>query len=104
MSDLAEQGVALLGLGDTFFPGVLAVSAATFLDAPAVVAGLNFPGLGALVGGLVGMVGLLVLVHRIERAHAGLPPLNAGVLLGYLAGAMLAGVPVVDALGIGPYL
>jgi presenilin-like A22 family membrane protease len=104
MADLGERGVAVLGLGDAFFPGMLAVSGATFLEATPVVAGLNLPGLGALVGGAAGMVALLVLVHRIERAHAGLPPLNGGVLLGYLAGAVAAGVPIAEALGVAPYL
>jgi presenilin-like A22 family membrane protease len=104
MAAVGERGVALLGLGDAFFPGMLAVSAATFLDAPAVVAGLNLPGLGALVGGFLGMLALLGIVHRVEGAHAGLPPLNGGVLLGYLVGVLAAGVPLVEALGAGPYL
>ncbi|ELZ27848.1 hypothetical protein C475_05635 [Halosimplex carlsbadense 2-9-1] len=94
--------IALLGLGDAIIPGMLAVSAGHFLDAPAVVPALNAnaPALGALVGGLVGMGGLLYLVHRVEGAHAGLPPLNAGVLGGYLLGAVAAGVPVTTALGL----
>jgi presenilin-like A22 family membrane protease len=96
------HNVALLGLGDALIPGMLAVSAGEFLDAPVVVPALNanFPALGALVGGLVGMGGLLYLVHRVEGAHAGLPPLNAGVLGGYLVGAVAAGVPVTAALGL----
>ncbi|QPV61406.1 hypothetical protein I7X12_11570 [Halosimplex litoreum] len=94
--------IALLGLGDAIIPGMLAVSAGHFLDAPAVVPALNAnaPALGALVGGLVGMGGLLYLVHRVEGAHAGLPPLNAGVLGGYLLGAVAAGIPVTTALGL----
>ncbi|MEF8883894.1 MAG: presenilin family intramembrane aspartyl protease PSH [Haloarculaceae archaeon] len=73
-----------------------------FLDAPVLVPALNanLPALGALAGGLVGMGGLLYLVHRVEGAHAGLPPLNAGVLGGYLLGAVAAGVPVTAALGL----
>ncbi|WP_135366196.1 presenilin family intramembrane aspartyl protease PSH [Halosimplex halophilum] len=98
----ARSEVALLGLGDAIIPGMLAVSAGRFLDAPTVVPALNAnaPALGALVGGLVGMAGLLYLVHRVEGAHAGLPPLNAGVLGGYLVGAVAAGVPVTTALGL----
>jgi len=94
--------IALLGLGDAIIPGMLAVSAGQFLDAPTLVPALNAnaPALGALVGGLVGMGGLLYLVHRVEGAHAGLPPLNAGVLGGYLVGAVAAGVPVTTALGL----
>ncbi len=98
----AGPGVQLLGLGDAIIPGMLAVSAGTFLDAPAVVPALNanLPALGAIAGGFLGMGALLVLLHRVEGAHAGLPPLNAGVLLGYLAGAVAAGVPVTTALGL----
>jgi presenilin-like A22 family membrane protease len=98
----ARSEIALLGLGDAIIPGMLAVSAGRFLDAPAVVPALNAnaPALGALVGGLVGMAGLLYLVHRVEGAHAGLPPLNAGVLGGYLLGAVAAGIPVTTALGL----
>jgi len=101
-SDEGMHNVALLGLGDALIPGMLAVSAGEFLDAPTVVPALNanLPALGALVGGLVGMGGLLYLVHRVEGAHAGLPPLNAGVLGGYLVGAVAAGVPVTAALGL----
>ncbi|PSP17742.1 hypothetical protein BRC62_04285 [Halobacteriales archaeon QH_10_67_13] len=98
----AGPSVQLLGLGDAIIPGMLAVSAGTFLDAPAVVPALNanLPALGAIAGGFLGMGALLVLLHRVEGAHAGLPPLNAGVLLGYLAGAVAAGVPVATALGL----
>ena len=97
-----RHGVALLGLGDALIPGMLAVSAGAFLDAPVVVPALdaNLPALGALVGGLVGMGGLLYLVHRVDGAHAGLPPLNAGVLAGYLVGAAAAGLPITAALGL----
>jgi len=97
-----RHGVALLGLGDALIPGMLAVSAGAFLDAPVVIPALdaNLPALGALVGGLVGMGGLLYLVHRVDGAHAGLPPLNAGVLAGYLVGAAAAGLPITAALGL----
>jgi presenilin-like A22 family membrane protease len=46
------------------------------------------------------MVGLLYLVHRVEGAHAGLPPLNAGVLGGYFVGCVAAGIPIATALGL----
>ncbi len=94
--------VQILGLGDSIIPGMLAVSAGQFLPAREVIGPLNanLPALGALAGGVVGMAALLYVVRRFEGAHAGLPPLNAGVLLGYLAGAVAAGVPVTVALGI----
>jgi len=90
----------VLGVGDAVFPGLLVVSAAQFLDAPVVVAGLNLPSLGALVGAVVGFLGVELLLRRVERAHAGLPPLNGGVLVGYLLGAIAAGVPLAAAVGL----
>jgi len=103
LADLSEEAM-LLGLGDAIFPGLLVASAAVFLDAPAVVAGLNLPAVGALVGAVGGFVALEAVLFTVRRAHAGLPALNGGVVAGYLLGAAAAGVPVVDALGLAPYL
>jgi presenilin-like A22 family membrane protease len=99
-----SSGAMLLGLGDAMFPGLLAASGAVFLDAPAVVAGLNAPALGAFLGGLVGMVALEAILFTFRRAHAGLPALNGGVIAGYLLGAVAAGVPLAQATGLTPYL
>lgn len=100
--DLEELGsnAMLLGVGDAVFPGLLAASAVTFVDAPAVVAGLNAPALGALAGALVGMAGLEVLLFAVRRTHAGLPVLNACVVGGYLLGALAAGVGLSAAIGL----
>jgi presenilin-like A22 family membrane protease len=105
-----DADVALLGYGDALFPGLVAVSAGHFLGpgtetvlAPTLVAGvpyLNAPALGALAGGVVGMVGLKVLMSRVERAHPALVVLNPGVVGGYLLGAVAAGVPLTAALGL----
>ncbi|MFB6103770.1 MAG: presenilin family intramembrane aspartyl protease PSH [Halobacteriaceae archaeon] len=102
--DGSETGVdvSILGLGDAIFPGMMAVSAGVYVDAPTLVAGvpLNAPAVGALAGGLVGMVALQYLATNVEGAHAGLPALNGGVLLGYLVGAFVAGIGPVTALGL----
>lgn len=92
----------ILGLGDALIPGMLAVSAAHFLDAPVVVPalGANLPALGAVAGGVVGLAALTYVLERFEGVHAGLPPLNASVLAGYLLGAVAAGIPVTTALGL----
>jgi presenilin-like A22 family membrane protease len=102
-----EETPIILGLGDAIVPGLLAVSGGQFLAPPnasaePLIAGtiLNAPALGALVGSVVGLGGLLVLLYAIERAHAGLPVLNACVILGYLGGALAAGVPIATALGL----
>ena len=92
----------LLGLGDAIVPGLLAVSAGQFLPAEPLITGtiINAPALGAIVGAVVGLAGLLALLYFIERAHAGLPVLNACVIIGYLGGAVAAGVPIATALGL----
>lgn len=101
--DRSEQPAMILGLGDALIPGMLAVSAGHFLEgAPTILSTLNAnaPALGALAGGVVGLGALVVVLHRFEGAHAGLPPLNAGVLGGYLLGAVAAGVPITTAIGL----
>jgi presenilin-like A22 family membrane protease len=95
--------VTLLGLGDAIIPGMLAVSAGEFVtEAPTLVPALNAnaPALGALVGGVVGLLALSYVASRFEGVHAGLPPLNAGVLAGYFAGTLAAGLPLTAALGL----
>jgi presenilin-like A22 family membrane protease len=94
-----------IGLGDAVMPSILVASAAFFIDAPSLVAGtaLSLPALGAMVGTLAGLVVLLRWVFA-GRAHAGLPLLNGGAILGYLVGALAAGVDLVTALGLGPYV
>jgi presenilin-like A22 family membrane protease len=95
-----------IGLGDTVIPTVLVASAAFFVEAPSLgVPGvaLTLPALLAMLGTLAGLAGLLWMVAK-GRAHAGLPLLNGGAIVGYLIGAILAGVPLVDAIGLGPYL
>lgn len=94
--------VTLLGLGDAVIPGMLAVSAGAFVDAPTLVPALNAnaPAIGALVGGVAGLAALAYIAGRFEGVHAGLPPLNAGVLSGYFAGTVAAGLPLTAALGV----
>jgi presenilin-like A22 family membrane protease len=95
-----------IGLGDAVMPTIIVASAAFFLETPSLgVPGiaLTLPALTAIIGTLAGLAVLLTLVSR-GRAHAGLPLLNGGAIAGYLVGALLAGVPLVTALGLGPYL
>jgi presenilin-like A22 family membrane protease len=46
---------------------------------------INLPALGAILGSLVGLVVLLYFVMS-GKPQAGLPPLNGGTILGFLAG------------------
>ena len=56
--------------------------------------------IGVVGGGVAGLAALGYIARRFEGVHAGLPPLNAGVLGGYLVGAVAAGVPLTTALGL----
>ena len=79
----------LIGMGDLIMPTILVVSANTFLQAPGI-GFLNGPALGAMAGSVAGMA---VLLHFVDkgRAHAGLPPLNGGTILGFIAGCAATG-------------
>ncbi|MFB6111388.1 MAG: presenilin family intramembrane aspartyl protease PSH [Halobacteriaceae archaeon] len=97
-----DEDVSVLGFGDAFFPGILAVSAGHFVAAPTVVSWIplaNLPALGTLVGAVIGMVGIHVLGRLVPRSHPALIVLNPAVILGFLGGAMAAGVPLASALG-----
>ena len=101
-----ERDAFFIGLGDTVIPTVLVASAAVFVEAPAVGPAwlpANLPALGALVGTHVGLAALLWLVAK-GKPHAGLPLLNGGAIAGFLLGAALAGVPLLEAVGLVAYL
>jgi len=108
-SDLELDREALfIGLGDAVIPTVLVASAGFFApqSVPAVdLVGfpVALPALTAMVGTTVGLVILLRMVLK-GRAHAGLPLLNGGTIAGYLVGALVSGLSVVQALGLGPYV
>jgi presenilin-like A22 family membrane protease len=103
-----QRDAFYIGLGDAVMPTVLVVSAGVFLDpavTPTLVEGtvLTLPALTALLGTLLGLAVLVQFVMR-GRAHAGLPMLNGGAIGGYLVGALAAGVPLAEALGLAQYL
>ena len=106
--DPLERDAFFIGLGDAVIPTILVASAAFFrpggaplLDVPGLA--VTLPALGAMAGTLAGLLVLLWMVMK-GRAHAGLPLLNGGSIAGYLLGATLAGVALVDAVGVAPYL
>lgn len=101
-SENAGRDAFFIGLGDAVIPTVLIASAAFFVPAPSLgVPGiaLTVPALGGMVGMLVGLLLLLWMVLQ-GRAHAGLPLLNGGTILGYLVGALASGLTLVEALGL----
>ncbi|MFC7068193.1 presenilin family intramembrane aspartyl protease PSH [Halobaculum lipolyticum] len=106
-TDEAERDVFFIGLGDAVMPAVMAASAAFWLPQQAFglpyVPALGLPALTSIVGTFVGLAVLLRMVLK-GRPHAGLPLLNGGAIGGYLLGALVAGVPLAQALGVARYL
>jgi presenilin-like A22 family membrane protease len=102
-----ERGALFIGLGDAVMPTIVVASAAYFLSANdgAVAAFdlpwifLNLPALTAMIGTLAGLLVLMYMVLK-GRAHAGLPLLNGGAILGYLVGALASGLSLATALGL----
>lgn len=97
-----ERDAFFIGLGDAVIPSILVASAVTFLETTAIF-GIELPALGAMIGTILGLLVLLRMVMK-GRPHAGLPLLNGGAIGGYLIGALAAGVPLLQALGLSGYL
>lgn len=90
-----DRGAYFLGLGDAIIPTVLVISANWYFALPEVVIfgiGANLPALGAMIGTYLGFV-LLSFTSR-DKPQAGLPFLNGGAILGFLAGVMISGPPL----------
>jgi presenilin-like A22 family membrane protease len=97
-----DRDAFFIGLGDAVIPTVLIASAATFspaADLAVPLLGVNLPALLAMVGTLAGLLVLMRWVIQ-GRPHAGLPLLNGGAIGGYLIGSVVAGVPLIEALGL----
>lgn len=85
-----KRDAMFIGLGDIIIPGILPVSASLYL--PSVMAagqyGPNLVALGSIIGALCGMFVLQRFVMK-GKAHAGLPLLNSGAILGYMTTYLL---------------
>ncbi|MGA2934108.1 MAG: presenilin family intramembrane aspartyl protease PSH [Methanomicrobiales archaeon] len=83
-----ERGAFIIGMGDMIMPTILVVSANVFLRVPGWA--FSPPAIGAIAGSVVGLAVLLTAVKQ-GKPQAGLPPLNAGTITGFLIGCALAG-------------
>ena len=83
-----ERGAFVIGMGDLIMPTILVVSANVFIQVPGWA--FSPPAIGAIAGSLAGLAALLTLVKQ-GKPQAGLPPLNAGTISGFLIGCALAG-------------
>jgi presenilin-like A22 family membrane protease len=97
-----EREAFFMGVGDAVIPGILVVSASLYLPetaAPLMTANL-WAAAGAMIGGLLGYLVLFRFVMR-GKPQAGLPFLNSGAILGYLAAYALAyGTVGLEMLGL----
>ncbi len=84
-----KRGAYFLGLGDAIIPTVLVISAYWSLPAAGIF-GFGFPTLGAMLGTYAGF--LLLMTTSRDKPQAGLPFLNSGAILGFLAGCVAAGI------------
>jgi presenilin-like A22 family membrane protease len=80
-----------MGLGDVIFPGMLAISALTWLPKYAGPLGMSAPLWVAIFTTIGGLCGYLILMTYVARGkpQAGLPLLNGGSILGYLISASI---------------
>lgn len=85
-----ERSAFIIGMGDLIMPSILVVSANVFLKGWRLLGIINLPALGAMLGSLAGL-GILLSFVASGKPQAGLPPLNGGTILGFLAGWALAG-------------
>jgi presenilin-like A22 family membrane protease len=84
-----KRGAFFLGLGDAIIPTILVVSAYTSLPVGGFL-GINLPTIGAMLGTYIGFMALMTTSR--DKPQAGLPFLNSGVILGFLAGCAAAGI------------
>ncbi|MBU0686185.1 MAG: presenilin family intramembrane aspartyl protease PSH [Thermoplasmatota archaeon] len=79
-----EREAMFMGLGDLIIPGVLVISAFSFLpsDSIGALTGNLIVALGTLVGAMVGFAMLMRFVLK-GKPQAGLPLLNGGAIVGY---------------------
>ena len=81
------QDAMFMGLGDVIFPGMLVISAMTYLAPIGGASAALAVAIGTMIGGLAGYFWLMTYVAR-GQPQAGLPLLNGGAILGYLISAV----------------
>lgn len=84
----STQEAMFMGLGDVIFPGMLVISAMTWLAPIGGEENAILVALGTMVGGLLGYFALMTYVAR-GRPQAGLPLLNGGSILGFVLASLI---------------
>lgn len=83
-----RENKMLMGVGDVVMPAILAVSAQRFTSAPEI-AFIKISALLTIIGGFLGLTLLLYLVEKRKGAHAGLPFINTGAIVGFLLATLI---------------
>lgn len=84
--DKLEKKATFMGVGDVVMPNILVVSATAFGEKTFL---LSIPSITALLGALAGLYILMRYMEKREGAHAGLPFLNGGAVIGYFLGLLI---------------
>ena len=90
-----KSDALFMGLGDAVIPTLLVVSANRFIEHDGFV---STPALFTIIGTLVGFAGLMYVVSK-GKPQAGLPFLNTGAILGFIAGVLISGTVISFNLG-----
>lgn len=97
-----QENIIVIGLGDAIIPGILVGSAVAHdSGTELLIAGMSvtLPAIGTMLGIGVGVCLLFGLLTR-GGAHAGLPLLNTGAIMGYLASRTADSVEFLDVIKI----
>ncbi|HKL97350.1 MAG TPA: presenilin family intramembrane aspartyl protease PSH [Methanocorpusculum sp.] len=87
-----ERGAYMIGMGDMIMPAILVVSAQVFAGGVGVLSvfGLYLPAFGALIGGIIGLLILMVPVNT-GKPQPGLPLINGCAILGFFIFCLITG-------------
>ena len=91
-NEKGERGAYMIGMGDVIMPAILVVSAQVFAGGEGVMSvfGIYLPALGALIGGIVGLLILMIPVNT-GKPQPGLPLINGCAIIGFFLCCLIAG-------------
>jgi len=91
-NEKGERGAYMIGMGDVIMPAILVVSAQVFAGGDGVMSvfGIYLPAFGALIGGIVGLLILMVPVNT-GKPQPGLPLINGCAIIGFFICCLIAG-------------
>ena len=90
-----KSDALFMGLGDAVIPTLLVISANHFLEHDGL---LSVPALFTMIGTFAGFAVLMYVVSK-GNPQAGLPFLNTGAIIGFIAGVLISGTAISFSLG-----